>query len=90
MLEQEIGNFQEMDINEIQGCLNAPLISSLEFNSTIYYRKMIKSNEGQMIFVQSPVVLQPRRSCTAYSISRWGMRGLSESLRADLYNTNIF
>lgn len=79
---------QEMDINEIQGCLNAPLISSLNLTH-LTLPKMIKSNEGQIVFVQSPVVLQPWRSCTAYSISRWGMRGLSESLRADLYNTNI-
>ena len=78
----------EMDINEIQGCLNAPLISSLNLTH-LTLPKMIKSNEGQMIFVQSPVVLQPWRSCTAYSVSRWGMRGLTESLRADLYNTNI-
>ena len=79
---------QEMDINEIQGCLNAPLISSLNLTH-LTLPKMININEGQMIFVQSPVVLQPWRSCTAYSVSRWGMRGLSESLRADLYNTNI-
>tara|TARA_B100001027_G_C16259083_1_gene328462 strand:+ start:231 stop:1076 length:846 start_codon:yes stop_codon:yes gene_type:complete len=79
---------QEMDINEIQGCLNAPLISSLNLTH-LTLPKMIKNNEGQMIFVQSPVVLQTWRSCTAYSVSRWGMRGLTESLRADLYNTNI-
>lgn len=79
---------QEMDINEIQGCLNAPLISSLNLTH-LTLPKMIKNNEGQMIFVQSPVVLQAWRSCTAYSVSRWGMRGLTESLKADLYNTNI-
>ena len=51
--------------------------------------KMIKQNSGQIVFIQSPVVLQPWSSCTAYGISRWGMRGLSESLRADLFNNNI-
>ena len=49
---------------------------------------MIKQNSGQIVFIQSPVVLQPWGSSTAYSISR-GMKGLSESLRADLFNTNI-
>jgi uncharacterized protein len=80
--------FQEMDINEIQNCLNAPLMSAVNLTHLIL-PGMLKSNKGQIVFIQSPVILQPWRSCTAYSISRWGMRGLSESLRADLYNTNI-
>lgn len=79
---------QEMKIDEIQSCLNAPLISAINLTH-LTLPKMLNSNDGQFVFVQSPVILQPWRSCTAYSISRWGMRGLSESLRADLYNTNI-
>ena len=79
---------QEMDIGEINTCLGAPLMSSINLTH-LTLPKMIKQNSGQIVFIQSPVVLQPWSSCTAYSISRWGMRGLSESLRADLFNTNI-
>ena len=78
----------EMDIKEINTCLGAPLMSSLNLTQ-LTLPKMMKQNSGQIVFIQSPVVLQPWSSCTAYSISRWGMRGLSESLRADLFNTNI-
>ena len=78
----------EMEIQEINNCLAAPLISSLNMTH-LTLPKMIENNSGQIVFIQSPVILQPWGSCTAYSVSRWGMRGLSESLRADLYNTNI-
>jgi len=77
-----------MPIQEINNCLNAPLQSSINITHTTL-DSLIKSNQGQIVFIQSPVIIQPWASCTAYSISRWGMRGLSESLRADLYNTNI-
>mgnify|MGYP003977860243 FL=1 len=79
---------QEMKIDEINGCLDAPLRASINLTH-LTLPKMIENNNGQITFIQSPVIIQPWRSCTAYSISRWGMRGLSESLKADLYNTNI-
>ena len=78
----------EMPIKEIDNCLKAPLQSSINITHTTL-NNLINSNSGQIVFIQSPVVIQPWSSCTAYSISRWGMRGLSESLRADLYKTNI-
>ena len=78
----------EMDIKEVYGCLNAPLLASINLTH-LTLPKMIEKNAGQYIFIQSPVILQPWSSCTAYSISRWGMKGLAESLRADLFNTNI-
>ena len=78
----------EMDIEEIDVCLQAPLISSINLTH-LSLEKMIKKNTGNIVFIQSPVILQSWSSCTAYSISRWGMKGLAESLRADLYNTNI-
>ena len=78
----------EMDIKEINSCLGAPLLSSINLTH-LFLPKMIEQNSGQIVFIQSPVILQPWGSSTAYSISRWGMRGLSESLRADLFNRNI-
>ena len=80
--------FNEMNIEQIDKCLAAPLKSAINLVHTTL-PDLIKNNKGQIVFVQSPVIIQPWASCTAYSISRWGMRGLSESLRADLYNTNI-
>ena len=79
---------QEMSNKEIETCLGAPLISSINI-TRLSLPKMLDKNMGQLVFIQSPVIIQPWGSCTAYSISRWGMKGLAESLRADLYNTNI-
>ena len=78
----------EMSINEINNCLDAPLKSAINLTH-LTLPKMLEKNDGQIIFVESPVVIQPWASCTAYSLSRWGMKGLAESLKADLYNKNI-
>ena len=78
----------EMSINEVNQCLKAPLQSSINVTHCLL-PQFRKNNEGQIVFIQSPVIKQPWSSCTAYSISRWGMKGLAESLRADLSNTNI-
>lgn len=78
----------EMTIDEVNRCLDAPLKSSI-YVSYIFLESMKKRNSGNITFVQSPVILQPWSSCTMYSVSRFGMKGLSESLRADLYKTNI-
>ena len=78
----------EMKIDEISKCLKAPLESSINVTHCLL-PKFRKNNKGQIVFIQSPVIKQPWSSCTAYSISRWGMKGLAESLRADLFKTNI-
>ena len=77
-----------MTIDEINKCLSAPLNASINVTH-LCLPSLLKQNEGQIVFIQSPVCIQPWASCTAYSISRWGMRGLAESLRADLYKSNI-
>ena len=78
----------EMQIEEVYQCLDAPLKSSINVTHCLL-SQFRKNNNGQMVFIQSPVIKQPWSSCTAYSVSRWGMKGLAESLRADLFKTNI-
>lgn len=78
----------EMNIEEVNQCLQAPLQASLNVTHCLL-PQFRENNNGQMVFIQSPVIKQPWSSCTAYSVSRWGMKGLAESLRADLFKTNI-
>ena len=78
----------EMTISEVNNCLNAPLKAAINV-TYLFLPNLIKRNIGNITFVQSPVILQPWSSCTMYSVSRFGMRGLSESLRADLFHKKI-
>ena len=73
---------------EIQSCINAPLMSSI-WTSRSVLNNISKNDNLQIIFIQSPTVIQPWKSTTAYTISRWGMQGFIEALRTDYYNTKI-
>ena len=77
----------EMHPIEITNCINAPLMSSVWTTREVLNN--ISDNELQIIFIQSPVSIQPWKSCTAYAISRWGMHGFAEALRMDYYNKKI-
>ena len=55
----------EMSINEINNCLDAPLKSSINLTH-LTLPKMLENNDGQIVFVESPVIIQPWASCTAY------------------------
>ena len=78
----------EMDEQEINMCIGAPLMASVHMCRHLL-PDMKKKNTGHLVFVQSPASVLPWSSCTMYSVSRWGMRGLSSALRADLDGTNI-
>ena len=75
----------DMNKNEIIDCVNAPFLSSVWIcKKYLDYIKIDKTNNKyQIVFIQSPAVLQPWKRSTMYSASRWAMRGLSESLRLD-------
>jgi uncharacterized protein len=50
---------------------------------------MLKRREGHVVNLTSPACFMPWAGATAYSASRWAMRGLSEALAADLAGTGV-
>lgn len=50
---------------------------------------MLAQRSGVFVHVGSPAALVPWPSATAYTISRWALRGLHESLRQDLHGTGV-
>ena len=80
-------NIQEMEVKETMNCLDAPLLSSMWITRALlsYYKKENKEylSNIQNIFIQSPVVIQPWKNCSAYAVSRWGQKGFYESLKMD-------
>ena len=65
--------------------MNSPFLSSVWICKKYldFIRIDKTNNKYQIVFIQSPAVLQPWKRSTMYSASRWAMRGLSESLRLD-------
>lgn len=78
----------EMNKEEITNCINAPLMSSIWITRKIL-RHIPHNSDFQAIFIQSPAIIQPWKSSTIYTVSRWGLQGLVEALRADYYKTKI-
>jgi uncharacterized protein len=51
--------------------------------------EMLRRNSGQIVNLTSPACYFAWPGATAYTVARWAMRGFTEALRADLYNSNI-
>lgn len=50
---------------------------------------MLARGSGHLAYVNSPASLAPWPGATAYTASRWALRGFVEALRADLYGTRL-
>ncbi|MFW6010194.1 MAG: SDR family NAD(P)-dependent oxidoreductase, partial [Actinomycetota bacterium] len=50
---------------------------------------MLAQRGGVLVHVGSPAALVPWPSATAYTVSRWALRGLHEALRQDLHGTGV-
>lgn len=51
--------------------------------------EMLARDQGGLAFVTSPAAYVPVPGATAYTASRWAIRGFAEALRTDLYSTDI-
>ena len=68
--------------------MNAPYFAA--FNTThAFMRPMLERRSGVIIHVGSPASFVPWPGATAYSATRWALRGLHESLRQDLIGTGL-
>ena len=79
---------EETPLEEIQPMINLPFIAALHI-TRLFLPEMIQRNSGHIINIGSPASHLPWPGATVYSCSRWALRGLSESLWADLYRTNL-
>jgi NADP-dependent 3-hydroxy acid dehydrogenase YdfG len=57
--------------------------------TTAFLPGMLARNSGHLIHVGSPVSRIVWPGCTAYAAARWALRGLNESLNADLAGTGV-
>lgn len=73
---------------EVLSMLDAPLVSAAYFSRAVI-PQMLARNSGTIVNVQSPASRTPFPGSTMYSTARWALRGLTESLRADLHGTRL-
>jgi uncharacterized protein len=60
------------------------------FNTTrAFLPDMINRGSGHIVNVTSPACFVAWPGATSYGVARWAIRGFTELLRADLYNTGI-
>jgi short-subunit dehydrogenase len=59
------------------------------FVTKAFLPAMLARNQGYIVNVTSPTAWLPWPGATGYTAARWAIRGFTEALRADLYDTAI-
>lgn len=73
---------------EIDSMIGAPYLAAAHA-SRAFLGDMISADRGQLIHIGSPASIIPWPGATAYTASRWALRGLHEALRQDLSGTGV-
>jgi NADP-dependent 3-hydroxy acid dehydrogenase YdfG len=79
---------EETTAAEIDSMIGAPYLAAA-FASRAFLGGMIAAGRGHLIHVGSPASVIPWPGATAYTASRWALRGLHEALRQDLVGTGV-
>jgi len=79
---------EETTHDEIDGMIGAPFLAAAHI-SRAFLGDMVTAGHGHLIHVGSPASLIPWPGATAYTASRWALRGLHEALRQDLHGTGV-
>jgi short-subunit dehydrogenase len=79
---------EETSAAEIDSMIGAPYLAAAH-TSRAFLGDMISAGRGHLIHVGSPASIIPWPGATAYSASRWALRGLHEALRQDLRGTGV-
>jgi len=74
--------------DEIDSMIGAPYLAAAH-TSRAFLGNMISAGRGHLIHVGSPASIIPWPGATAYTASRWALRGLHEALRQDLRGTGV-
>jgi len=79
---------EDTGVAEIESMIGAPYLAAA-FASRAFLGGMIATGRGHLVHVGSPASIIPWPGATAYTASRWALRGLHEALRQDLVGTGV-
>lgn len=79
---------EESAPEEITATMGAPYLAAAN-TSRAFLADMLAARKGLLIHVASPASLMPWPGATAYTASRWALRGLHEALCMDLVGTGV-
>ncbi len=86
-----VGRFLYLDetaTDELRTMADVPFVAALLVTRE-FLPAMIERGRGHIVVINSPVSRLPWPGATGYAASRWGLRGLSASLRMDLRGTGV-
>jgi uncharacterized protein len=73
---------------DMERMLDAPFRAAYHLTHA-FLRPMLGQGSGVLVHVGSPASLRPWPSSTAYTVSRWALRGFHEALVQDLHGTGV-
>ena len=79
---------EETTADQVDTMIGAPYLAAAHV-SRAFLGDMVTAGRGQLIHVGSPASIIPWPGATAYTASRWALRGLHEALRQDLRGTGV-
>jgi NADP-dependent 3-hydroxy acid dehydrogenase YdfG len=79
---------EETTSAQIDAMIGAPYLAAAH-TSRAFIGDMIAAGRGLLIHIGSPASIIPWPGATAYTASRWALRGLHEGLRQDLKGTGV-
>ncbi|MEE4272831.1 MAG: SDR family NAD(P)-dependent oxidoreductase [Thermoanaerobaculales bacterium] len=79
---------EETSHDEIDAMIGAPYLAAAHV-SRAFLGDLIDRGSGLVIHIGSPASVIPWPGATAYTASRWALRGLHEALRQDLAGTGV-
>jgi short-subunit dehydrogenase len=79
---------EETSVDEINAMIGAPYVAAAN-TCRAFIADMLARRVGHFIHVGSPASVMPWPGATAYTASRWALRGLHEALCQDLRGTGV-
>jgi NADP-dependent 3-hydroxy acid dehydrogenase YdfG len=79
---------EETTAAQVDSMIGAPYLAAAHA-SRVFVDDMLTAGRGRLIHIGSPASLLPWPGATAYTASRWALRGLHEALCQDLRGTGV-
>jgi NADP-dependent 3-hydroxy acid dehydrogenase YdfG len=79
---------EETSARELDSMIGAPYLAAAHITRA-FIGDMIAAGHGHLIHIGSPASVIPWPGATAYTATRWALRGLHEALRQDLRGTGV-
>ena len=79
---------EETSPEQIVEMMGAPYLAAAN-TSRAFIASMLAAGRGHLVHIGSPASVMPWPGATAYTASRWALRGLHEALHMDLVGTGV-